>query len=92
MPGMVVLAMRSGAPVVTATYGDRVSARCRIVFSEPARFVPDTDPNGAAQRGMQAWCDWFEAYLRQYPENWMFWLDKRWTRVLRTQSRARQAS
>jgi len=92
MPGIVVLAMRSGAPVVTATYGDRVSIRCRITFTDPMWFAPGADPNGAVRRGMQAWCDWFEVYLRQYPENWMFWLDKRWTRVLRTQSRARQAS
>ncbi len=90
MPGIVVLAMRSGAPVVTATLGERASPRLRVTFSEPSRFVLGAD--GAVQHGMQAWCDWLASYLKRYPENWMFWLDKRWTRVLRAPSRARSAS
>ena len=91
MPGLVVLAMRAGAPVVTAL-GDRSGPRLRVTFSEPTHFVPSGDHDRGVQRGMQAWCDMLETYLKRFPENWMFWLDKRWTRTLRTPDRARQAS
>jgi lauroyl/myristoyl acyltransferase len=91
LPGVVVLAMRAGAPVVTA-FADRSGPRFRVTFSEPAHFVPSRDHDRGMRRGMQTWCDALETYLKQSPENWMFWLDKRWTMALRTPTRARKAS
>jgi lauroyl/myristoyl acyltransferase len=54
--------------------------------------IPDP-PEGAADRDalilarMQAWCDLFEAHLLRHPEDWLFWLDKKWSRMLRSTER-----
>jgi lauroyl/myristoyl acyltransferase len=41
----------------------------------------------AIQFAAQDWCCWFEDKLKAHPENWLFWLDKRWSRFLRTVER-----
>jgi lauroyl/myristoyl acyltransferase len=86
-PGMVLLAMHAGAPLVTALPewddgGPGRPARVRMHFSEPVEFSPRGDRQRTAREGLQAWWRLVEDYLRRRPENWMFWLDKRWTRVL----------
>ena len=88
-PGIAVLAMRTGAPLVPCWYEwheDRSAKRDdRVVvcFDEPIELAPTGDRGKLAQETLQAWCVQFEQYLKRYPENWMFWLDKRWTKVLR---------
>lgn len=91
MPGIIVLAMRSGAPVVTA-FVDGCGRGVRLSFTEPVNFAVGPGHDKGVQRGMQAWCGVLETYLTQHPENWMFWLDKRWTRALRTPSGEGRAS
>jgi lauroyl/myristoyl acyltransferase len=87
-PGVVVLAQRSGAPLVTAQLewddgpGSRLG-RVRIRFSPPLELPAAGDREQAARLGLQLWCAETEEYLRRRPENWLFWLDKRWTRALR---------
>lgn len=88
-PGMILLAMRTGAPLITVggkwfpdpTVPGR--ERARVVFSEPLELPRSGDRDGILRDGLQRWCDQFEAYLRQSPADWQFWLDKGWTRVLR---------
>jgi lauroyl/myristoyl acyltransferase len=87
-PGIVLLAMRSGAPLVTplaqwldAEPGQR-GARIRMWFSEPIEFPAGGDREQTLRDGLQAWCGYVEGYFRREPENWMFWLDKRWTGAL----------
>jgi KDO2-lipid IV(A) lauroyltransferase len=86
-PGVAVLAQRSGAPLVSALLewddGPGVRpARVRIRFSEPLALPAAGDRDQAAREGLQLWCAAAEEYLRRRPENWLFWLDKRWTRAL----------
>jgi KDO2-lipid IV(A) lauroyltransferase len=87
-PGIVMLAMRSGAPLVTPLAkwidgepGQR-GARIRMWFSEPIEFPSGGDREHTIRNGLQAWCSYVEDYFRREPENWMFWLDKRWSRAL----------
>jgi lauroyl/myristoyl acyltransferase len=87
-PGIVVLAMRAGAPLVTplaewldAEPGQRGS-RIRMHFSEPIEYPTSGDRERTIRDGLQAWCRYVEDYFRREPENWMFWLDKRWGREL----------
>jgi hypothetical protein len=87
---MVVLAMSAGASLVTplpewveAAPGGRLP-RLRMHFSEPIEFPTGGDREHTIREGLQGWWRSIEAYLRREPENWMFWLDKRWTRVLAT--------
>jgi KDO2-lipid IV(A) lauroyltransferase len=87
-PGAVVLAMRAGAPLVTplAEWLDaepgRRGARIRMYFCEPVEYPAGGDRERTLRDGLQAWCRNVEDYLRREPENWMFWLDKRWAREL----------
>ena len=93
-PGMVVLAMSAGASLVTplaewrdAAPGERYG-RIRMHFSEPIEFPTGGDRERTTREGVQAWWRSIESYLRRAPENWMFWLDKRWTRVLARSARS----
>jgi lauroyl/myristoyl acyltransferase len=87
-PGMILLAMRTGAPIVTASGrwfrdpsrpGREVA---RVTFSEPLELPRRADRDAAVREGLQRWCSTFEEDLRRAPEDWLFWLDKAWTRVL----------
>ncbi len=92
--GMIALSVRSGAPVVPC-WGEWTADRHgwpvdgRIRFDEPMEFPAGAKPLGCKdatiQAGMQEWGRRCEDYLRKFPENWMFWLDKNWTRVWRQQ-------
>jgi lauroyl/myristoyl acyltransferase len=91
--GMIALSIRSGAPVVSC-WGEWRRDRCGrpvdvcVRFDEPMRFPPAKDREAIQRAGMQAWGSRCQEDLRKSPENWMFWLDKNWTRVLRTPAEA----
>lgn len=86
--GLVALALMGRAPLVTCL-GDWSSPRGgELTFTEPLTFERPRggsadDVDAVMQAGLQRWFDGFETYLRTYASNWLFWLDKRWTRVLR---------
>ncbi|MCI0699471.1 MAG: lysophospholipid acyltransferase family protein [Planctomycetia bacterium] len=88
-PGMILLAMRSGAPLITAGSQWLTDPTCpsrerlRVVFSEPLELPKSADRETALRDGLQRWCSHFETKLRQSPADWLFWLDKGWTKVLR---------
>jgi lauroyl/myristoyl acyltransferase len=59
-----------------------------VVACERAPSVLDAgDRDAAIRTSVQDWCRWFEGKLRENPENWQFWLDKRWSRFLRATPR-----
>ena len=77
--GAFVLAIRAGAPIIW------ISSVWRDDMSTTITFERAPSPSGsnrdAAIRGcLQEWCASFEAKLRAHPENWLFWMDKRWSR------------
>lgn len=88
-PGIILLAMRSGASLVTcgahwfrdpsAPSGERL----QVLFTEPLQLPKTSDLEATLRDGLQQWCVAFEAQLRRSPADWLFWLDKGWTRVLR---------
>jgi lauroyl/myristoyl acyltransferase len=86
--GMLTLAMRSGAPIVTAR-GDWVDdghhrpSELRVCFDAPIFFSISKDRDAIHSAGMQDWARRQEEHVRRFPADWMFWLDKAWTRVLR---------
>jgi lauroyl/myristoyl acyltransferase len=88
-PGMILLAMRSGAPLITAGgrwFKDRTAPtgeRAHITFSPPLDLPRSADRDSALREGLQRWCTRFEESLRPSPADWLFWLDKGWTKVLR---------
>lgn len=88
-PGMILLAMRSGAPLITASGQWEIDParpgqeRARLCFSEPLEMSRNGDREAALREGLQRWCDGFEERLRKAPAEWLFWLDKSWTKILR---------
>src|SRR5262249_41978207 len=88
-PGLVVLAMRSGAPIVCVwgewvTGKSRSEDRMRAIFDEPIEVAKTGDRDAVIRETLQRWCRRCEEHLRRQPQNWMFWLDKRWTKALRS--------
>lgn len=82
-PGIITLAMVSGAPVVRVSLKweeDRVLIHC----DDPREYLRSGDRERTLVRGMQDWCDSFATHLRRHPSNWQFWLDRHWTRVWET--------
>jgi lauroyl/myristoyl acyltransferase len=88
--GAIALGVLSGAPVVAsgATWC-RITRRLVLHFGEPEDVGASRGKRRAAREdsirtSTQRWFTRFEAHLRQHPSTWMFWLDKRWTQVIRS--------
>ncbi len=75
--GPFFLAARTGAALLPL-YTAHEAARYRIWSDAPTILTVDGDIDAAVRNGAQRWASAFEAYVRQYPEMWQFWLDKRW--------------
>jgi lauroyl/myristoyl acyltransferase len=84
--GAFTLAIASGAPMIRVYFrwqhDSGVVAEWERVPDPPA----GCDRTAVTRAALQSWCDWFEQELRRNPENWLFWLDKRWSRFLRAKS------
>jgi KDO2-lipid IV(A) lauroyltransferase len=82
-PGMVVLAMRARAPLVTCYFRWEREGRHLLHFTKAVEYPATGERERTAAEGLQAWCRQCEDHFRAHPGTWMFWLDKRWTRALR---------
>ena len=89
--GAFALALAAGAPIVR-TYGHWLSeSRGQIRFERAADIEPGKR-DVMIHAALQDWCRWFERTVRANPENWLFWLDKHWTRYLRASPRLPEIS
>ncbi|AMN43085.1 lysophospholipid acyltransferase family protein [Rhodoplanes sp. Z2-YC6860] len=79
--GAFRLAMTAGAPIIRCFPVWRSSGGFTMTF-EDSPPPQSTDREAAVQACAQDWCNWFEERLRQNPENWLFWLDRRWNAFL----------
>ena len=56
-----------------------------IYAGEPIRVAGRRDKSrertAQIQQATQEWANQFEAFVRDCPQAWFFWGDKRWTRV-----------
>lgn len=85
--GPFAIAVMARAPLIRAAPAWQGDDSAVITFYRAP--TPDGgDREAAIRAAAQDWCCWFEARLRENPENWQFWLDKRWSRFLRTVPRA----
>jgi lauroyl/myristoyl acyltransferase len=79
--GAFALARAARAPLIRV-YGIWKSASSVLIRFERAPDVDLADREAAIHAAVQAWCRWFEEKVQANPENWLFWLDKRWSRFL----------
>ena len=80
--GAFALALSARAPMIRV-YGVWKSRNSVLMRFERAPDVDIGDRDVAVRTAVQDWCRWFEDKVRANPENWLFWLDKRWSRFLR---------
>jgi KDO2-lipid IV(A) lauroyltransferase len=89
--GAFALAISARAPLIRLSF--QWQSDSSLVLSFDRAPLPDAADRATAIRiAVQDWCHWFEEKLRANPENWLFWLDKRWSRFLRTTPRASDAT
>jgi lauroyl/myristoyl acyltransferase len=89
--GAFALAMSARAPLIRLSFQWQRDSSLVLAFDRAP--IPDgPDRTSAIRIAVQDWCHWFEVKVRANPENWLFWLDKRWSRFLHTTPRAVQSA
>jgi lauroyl/myristoyl acyltransferase len=81
--GPFFLAARTGAPLMPSFF-HKEGDSYRLWTHEPMRLEAGDSLEAAIAEGAQRWAGLFEAFVREHPDMWQFWLDKRWSRWLRT--------
>jgi lauroyl/myristoyl acyltransferase len=85
--GAFAIARAAQVPLLRSFPRWQSDSRVFISWSR-AEAPTDTNDRAAAIAGAaQDWCRWFEEKLISNPQDWLFWLDKRWSRFLRTTPR-----
>jgi lauroyl/myristoyl acyltransferase len=90
--GAFAIAIAARAPIMRASLSWQSDSSVMIHWERAAAIADSSDRAAAIRGGVQDWCRWFEEKLRASPENWLFWLDKRWSRFLRASPRASGAA
>jgi lauroyl/myristoyl acyltransferase len=79
--GPFFLAVRTGAPLMPSFFHSE-EGRYRLWSHPPIEVDLTADRDAAVAAAAQRWTDYFEAFVREHPDMWQFWLDKRWERWL----------
>ena len=81
--GVFVMSMRTGAPIVPTVW--RWDGKVyRVQYSEPIVLSRGGNLREKAKAAAQQWAKSVDDFLHECPEMWWNWLDKRWTRIIRT--------
>ncbi len=83
--GVFVMSLRTGAPVVPVFWhwdGGTYHIRCE----EPFELTRSGRLKQQCEAAVKHWAGMVDRFLRRHPEMWWNWLDKRWTKILRTGS------
>jgi lauroyl/myristoyl acyltransferase len=86
--GAFALGVAARAPVLRPYFMWQSDTSIAVRWERAAVAPANVDRSTAIHAGVQDWCRWFEEKLRANPENWLFWLDRRWSRFLRATARA----
>ena len=90
--GAFAIALAARSPMLLPHFNWESDSRVVVHWERVCLFGDTADRAGTIRRAAQDWCVWFENRLRTNPENWLFWLDKRWSRFLRASSSASDAA
>ena len=78
-PGLAVLAIRTGAPVVPVFMIRNGFEKHRLLIKEPLELVETGDMKKDVEANTQLFTHTLESMIRQYPDQW-FWVHRRWER------------
>lgn len=79
MPGLAVMAIRSGAPVVPAFMIRDGFQKHRLVVKKPVELVLTGDMEKDVEINMQRFTSVLESMIREHPDQWV-WIHRRWER------------
>jgi KDO2-lipid IV(A) lauroyltransferase len=85
-PGLAVLAMKTGAPVVPVFMVRNGVEKHRLVIQGPLELVHTGDIKKDVGANTQLFNDTLESMIRRYPDQW-FWVHRRWERKRRVSQR-----
>ena len=85
-PGLAVLAMKTGAPVVPVFMVRNGFEKHRLIIQEPLELVHTGDIKKDVEANTQLFNHTLESMIRQYPDQW-FWVHRRWERKKRVYQR-----
>jgi len=80
--GAFAMACAARAPMLRPILRWQSDARVLVGWTRADSPIDTADRSVAIRTAAQDWFRWFEESLRAAPENWLFWLDKRWSRFL----------
>jgi len=81
-PGLAVLAMKTGAPVVPVFMVRNGFGKHRLIIQKPLELVHTGDIKKDVETNTQLFNHTLESMIRQYPDQW-FWVHRRWERKKR---------
>ncbi len=81
-PGLAVLAMKTGAPVVPVFMVRNGFGKHRMIIQNPLDLVHTGDIKKDVEANTQLFNHTLESMIRQYPDQW-FWVHRRWERKKR---------
>jgi len=79
--GAFFLSVRTGAPLLPSFF-HRDGDRYRLWTHDPLPIDDNLPRDEAVAAAAQRWATLFEAFVREHPDMWQFWLDKRWEKAL----------
>jgi KDO2-lipid IV(A) lauroyltransferase len=79
MPGLAVMAIRSGAPVVPAFMIRNGFQKHRLLVKDPVELVLTGDMEKDVEINMERFTRVLESMIREYPDQWV-WIHRRWER------------
>lgn len=85
-PGLAVLALKTGAPVVPVFMIRNGFQKHHLLIEKPLRLIQTGDFKKDVEVNTQLFNDTLESMVRQYPDQW-FWIHRRWERKKRAHSR-----
>jgi KDO2-lipid IV(A) lauroyltransferase len=78
-PGLAVLAMKTGAPILPVFMVRDGFQTHRLIVKEPLELIRTGDIKKDVEANTQLFNHTLESMIRQYPDQW-FWVHRRWER------------
>jgi KDO2-lipid IV(A) lauroyltransferase len=85
-PGLAVLAMKTGAPVLPVFMIRNGFQKHRLIVKEPLELIHTGDIKKDVEANTQLFNHTLESMIREYPDQW-FWVHRRWERKKRVSHR-----
>ena len=85
-PGLAVMALRSGAPVLPVFMIRMGLQKHRLIIRDPLELIHTDDFRQDVEANTQLFNRVLESIIRQYPDQWL-WIHRRWERKKRSRRR-----